>query len=351
LEFEMTRFRVAAVFAIIAVAMAACSAPSATGTSTTASSANPGASVAASQASGTKQFAQARGGSAQLADVPELIARDTLNAAGYSVTLPVVKDNTFTIDGVSSGTFQFGYTAMTAALVAIQKGAPIKIILNATLNEYTMYSLASVTKCADLDGKKVAISSVGGVSTALMNAWIAEQCPTAKPSLSVIADSDARAAALLAGQIDASPLAIEDGLALEQKGGSKIRLLADFTKTLPNLTVTVMIVNSQWAAANPGSVQAFLRAQLQTYRQIASDPTYLANQVAGYKTELGYDPAPSAIDRYRSMFDLNGGLSTASMQYTIDFFTKNGSIQAGLTPQQATDTSYLNAVLDQIGRK
>jgi NitT/TauT family transport system substrate-binding protein len=280
-----------------------------------------------------------------------MTAAETLNSAGYNVTLPVVKDVSLSVDGMTRGEFDFGYGAVNAYMKAIEKGAPIKIISEAIGNEWQFYSAAAINSCADLDGKKLAISSEGGVSTALTKAWMAQECPNAKPTFLVISNSADRQLALLSGQVDASPLQIQDGLALQAKGGDKFHQLADFRKLLPDVTTTVLTVNDDWAKQNPGSVQALLKANLESVRKIIDDPSYMQSQVDHLKNDLSATYDPSVVEAYRSQWDANGGITQDGFQKTVDFFTNSGAIDPGLTVDKALDLSYLNAVLDEIGRR
>jgi len=339
-----------AVALLVVVVFSGCNA---TPAATTAPSAVGQASEPAASASpfvGSKVLALS-GGDHALGNIPTMVARDELNSEGFSISLPVVKDVSLSIDGMSRGEFQMGYGAVNAYMTAIQKGANIRIVSEAIGDEWQFYSTAAITDCSQLNGKKLAISSQGGVSTALTKAWIDQTCPGTQPTYLVISNSADRQLALLSGQIDASPLQIQDGLALIAKGGAKFHQLADFHKMLPDITTTVLAVDENWAKANPSVLEALLVANLKAVRQIISDPTYMQDQVDKYKGELSGTYDPSVVQVYRGQWDPNGGITETGFQKTIDFFTGSGAIQPGLTVDQVLDLSYLNAALDQVGRQ
>ena len=52
-----------------------------------------------------------------------------------------------------------------------------------------------------------------------------------------------------------------------------------------------------------------------------------------------------------NVWDPNGSLTRENVQYTIDFLTGIKSLPAGLKADDVADLSYLNAVLDEIGRR
>ena len=48
---------------------------------------------------------------------------------------------------------------------------------------------------------------------------------------------------------------------------------------------------------------------------------------------------------------MNGGLTLEGGQFTIDFFTDAGRLDAGLKAEDAYDLSYLEKVLAEIGER
>ena len=341
--------RLALVGLVATLVASACGGGAAPVTSATPSVAG---TAAATELPGVKTFSQS-GGDRQLSYVPTLMAAEALKSKGYTISQPVVKDVSLGIDGLTRGEFQFGYGAVNAYMLAIQKGAPIKIIAEAVKNEWQFFATSSITSCSQLSGKKMGISSAGGVSTALVKAWIQKECPGTTPQYLVISNSADRLAALLNGQLDASPIQIQDGIVLQSQGGTRFKKLVDFADSLPDIMTTALVVNADWAAKNPGSVQADLRAILEAHRAIAGDPNLLKQQVDHFVSTkdmaAGFEPA--VIDAYRLKWNQNGGITEQSFQGTIDFFTSTGAIEKGLTTSQALDLSYLNAVLKQIGTK
>lgn len=48
---------------------------------------------------------------------------------------------------------------------------------------------------------------------------------------------------------------------------------------------------------------------------------------------------------------MNGGYTMESVQANIDFLVETAVLSPGLKPDDVADLSYLNAVLDEIGRQ
>lgn len=310
------------------------------------------AGAAAKPFQGTKQF-NVVNTSVGVSTVPLLAALDTLRAQGFTIQAPEVGESELAVQGVVKGDFAFSSGTTSAVLAVDQKGANVKIIADRVANEWTVYATKDIATCQALDGKKLAIHSEGGVSTAMTKNYLATQCPSAKPTILIVPGSDNRLKALLAGQIDASPLELGDAITLESQAGDRFRLITSFAQTLPNIHPTTYYVNGDFASKNPDTVKALLKAVLDQHRKIAGDTKYFSDLVIKYLPSVNKQVLDKIATQYvgLKMFDVNGGLTEENMKGTLDFFTTAGAVPPGLQLSQAADLSFLKAVIDEIGRK
>jgi len=316
----------------------------------TAPAASPTATPKAFQ--GTKTFKVAFT-SIGVSSVPLLAAIDSLRAQGFTIDTPEIAESELSVQGVVKGDFALSSGTTSAVLNAAQKGGKIKILADRVANEWTVYSVSSITSCQGLDGKKLAIHSEGAVSTAMVKNWLATECPSAKPTFLIVPGSDNRYQALIAGQIDASPLELSDAIALESQAGTRFRLITSFAQALPDVHPTTVYANGDFISANPDSVKAVLKALLEQHRKISGDAKYLSEIVLKYYPKVKKETLDKAAQQYVSlkMFDVNGGLTAENFKGTLDFFTKAGALQPGLAVADVSDLSFLQAVLSEIGRK
>ena len=290
-----------------------------------------------------------------LSAAPYLAALDALRAQGYTIDTPIIESSELLTQAVASGQFAFGSGANNTVLAANQAGANLKVITSRVKNEWTLYArTATITSCADLGGKSLAIHSEGAVSTAMVRNYIEENCSGTAPNYIVIPGSPNRLAALLADQIDASPLELGDSLTIDTQASDRFSLLASLANDLPNLQTTSIYVNGHFAAANPGTVLALVRAVITEYRRIAGDAAALKADAEEY-TGDSIDPATIdlAADKYTElkMFDVNGGITAENLDYTARFFGPDGtgSVSSNFALDEWTDLSYLEAVLSELG--
>jgi NitT/TauT family transport system substrate-binding protein len=273
------------------------------------------------------------------------------------ITFQVIEAVELVTQGIAQGQFAFGTTATNSLMAAVEKGATMKGFMSRVKNEWTLYvRTATIKACADLGGKKLAINSEGAISTAFVRNYIAQKCSGAAPNYVVIAGSPNRVAALLADQIDASPVELSDSLTVEADPQKRFSLLSSFAKDLPDLQTTFYTVNTQFAKDNPGTVQALIKAVLTEHRRIAGNAAALADDakkfVSQYIDPKNIDAAAKAYTDL-NMFDVNGGLTAANAKFSHDFFGPNGTktVGAGLTLDAWSDLTFLDAALKDIGKK
>jgi NitT/TauT family transport system substrate-binding protein len=333
--------------ATVAIFAAACSGGASPAPASVAPSAPPAESVQPSEAApselpGSKKFTVAFT-SIGLSSVALLAAIDDLKAQGYTIDTPEVADNNLIVQGVSTGEFQFSSGTTLAVMIAELAGAPIKIIGNRIGNEWTVAAAAAIADCAGLNGKRYAHHSEAAVSTAMGRNWVAKDCPGTTPEEVIIAGSDNRANALIAGQIDATELELSDAISLLSSQGDKFRVLTSFSETLPDLKPSTIYGNSDYMTENPGDVVALLKATLAQHAKINADPAYLKGLATKYLPNVNQDTIDEVAKQYvdLGLFEEDGGITLAGVEYTLEFFKTAGSLEDGLTADAAVDLSYL----------
>jgi NitT/TauT family transport system substrate-binding protein len=286
--------------------------------------------------------------------VVPLEAVETLRAAGYEIETAIMDASELSVQGVADGQFQFGASGNSTALIAMQASdGRLKFVGDELANEWSLYARNDFQTCESLDGKRVGIFSEGGVSTAMVRNYFENQCPGTEPQYLVFGDSATRAAALIAGELDATPVELSDALTLESQAGDEVHQLSSFAEDLPNLKTTSFYGHTPWMAEHPEAVKDFLRAVIEQARMSVDDPDYYAQLVDKHYPDAAEETKEGAIEAYTTggFLPVNGGLTEEDLQYTIDFFTDAGVLEGELTVDQAADLSYLDAVLEEIGRQ
>lgn len=297
----------------------------------------------------TRQFSVVSN-SGGVTEYPMLAAIDQLNSEGWDISFyQIVAGADVAADGIARGDFATGSGAINVYFAAIQAGAPLKVVAARNANAWYLYARHNIESCEDLAGVRLAIHSEASSSTALVRQYIAETCPETQPNYIVIAGSENRFAALIADEVDASPVEVFDGIALDREASDRFYPMVNFAEALPDLYTNSQVFNTDFAEANPTTVAEFLAALLEQYRMIEGNPEYFRELDERYtEAELLDD---DYLEFYADGFyPIDGGLTEEGVQYIIDYFETQGSIESGLTVEEAADLSYLeaaNAALDE----
>jgi len=290
-----------------------------------------------------------------LSSVPLLAAIDDLREQGYEIETPELAESELVTEGVAQGEFQFGSGANNSSLAAIAQGADVRWIVDRTLNEWQVYSREGIDGCEAVVASRVAIHSPGSVSGAMLRDWINNNCSedaAASYEPLIIEGSQNRLAALLADQIDTSPVEFGDALILDNEGG--YARVVSFAADLPGLHPTSVYGNGAWMSDNPEATTALIVALLEQHRRINSEDGYLMELFSEYlPEEAAGENAEAIATAYvdAGIFPDDGGLDAEAVEYTIGFFGPDGTgdVEAELTPDQVADLSYLEAALNELG--
>ena len=307
---------------------------------------------------GTKTFVVGKP-AASVGNVAFHAAMDNMNTEGYSVSIQSINTPELVIEGTAKGTFHVGDGSVNAVMAAITKGAGIRVISDRLGNEWTLVTKSDIANCAGLAGKTVGVTSLGSAVTSMLKAWITKTCPNTAPNYLVIATSDQRALALIANQIDGAPLQLADSLPLLTKTeyAGKFKALVRFAQDLPEVLINTVYVNTEFAAANPGTVVAILKALLTVNRKVADDPTYLKTITLKYIPNIDQSTLDPVLAAYRAakIMDVNGGLTVEKLNYNAKFYGPapdgTGAVSRVLTAAEYGDLTYLNIALAQLGKR
>lgn len=285
-------------------------------------------------------------------DLPSLMAHARLATQGYDVVPTFFAHAQLAADALARGQMDVGNGSTRTYWAAIGKGADIATVMEQVGNGWSIMTASEIRTCADLHGRSFAISGEGSVSAALSRAYIASRCPGTEPRVMSIPGSEHRAAALLAGRLQAAPVELAESVYLAARAPGRFRTLVTFADELPSLVTTGVHVNRTWAARRPQAVQDYLTALLTIHRRIRVQHDLL---VAEARARLRIDPAlvAEAAEAHvrTNAWDLNGRLTPAIVRDSVAFFVGTANLAPGATAERVADLSHLERTLAEIGRR
>lgn len=273
--------------------------------------------------------------------VPLMAAVEATREAGFEVDTVELAEPELAVEGLANGDYAISAEATSPALIAIERGAPIRIVADVVGNQWAVYANEDVSTCDDLVGQPFGIFSEGAVATAMARSWVAGACTQGEPDYLVIGGSDVRAQALMAGEIDGTALEVADRVTLADAGVDLNRIV-DFGQELPDLHPQTVYANSDFLADNSEAAQTFIDALVSEHEQINADPEHLVSQVEEYLPSSADELLPAIAAAYvdAGLFDA-AALTPETVQGTIDFFAEAGVIESGMTAEQAADLSFI----------
>ena len=285
-------------------------------------------------------------------DIPTMMVIDLLKSEGYDVQPIEFADTEVETAALAGGQIDIGRVSTVTHWAAVAKGAKILTVMEMSANDWYLLAKPEIKSCADLQGHSVGVTSTGSLSAALLKAYIQQNCPGTTTNTLVISNSETRATAMLANQMDASLLKMGDAVRLQRKAPGRFPTLANFSQDLRALKVSGVFTNADFASQHPDRVKDVIRAYLTIHRQIRQDPSQVSRQLME-RMNLDADTAGALAQSYQAqnIWDVNGGMTMQDIQYSLDFFTHSGSLPPGLKPQDVADLSYLDAVLADMGRQ
>lgn len=280
-----------------------------------------------------------------ITSVPLMEAVDQVRAAGYDVTIEETAEPELAVEGLIRGDYQFSAEATGPALMAIARGAPLRIVADMVGNQWAVYGAAATGDCGDLDGRAFGIFSEGAMATAMVRRWIEEACPEgARPQFLTIGDSETRTQALLGGEITATALEQSDAAHLAKSAkGRSLKRLADFRQVFPGLHPQTVYADEGYLEEHPEPAQALIDALIDVQRKINEEPGHLAGLVREHLPDTyAEDDLEDIAAPYveQKLFDA-AALTPAGVQDTIDFFVDTGAIEP-MDAAHVADLSFLD---------
>ena len=335
---------VACLLILAAITMAACSAQA----PTVASPAAP--STAMPDKLGTIRFALLD--IAEVKDVPWLMALDSLEEQGYTTEMVSFGKSSLIPPALAQGDIDIASVSTSLSWAAIAAGADIATVVGKVNTSFVLVTNMDVHSCGDLDGKRVTFPTRQSVGYVMFEEYVDQNCPGTTPEILLIPGSSNALAGLELGEVDGAYLELEYWLRLQEIAPGEFHVLVDFANEFPEVQMSTFGVRREWAEENREQVEDFVRALLVAQRSVIADPQLLRDGIVKY---MSIDPAlaQELAEAYllEQIWDPNGQLSSENVQATLDLFSAAGMLPADLQVEDVADLSYLNAVLDEIGRR
>ena len=253
--------------------------------------------------------------------------------------------------GLQNGNFDIGNIDVTAAIKAIQAGVPIKIIyVSQNKPEFVLVAQSDITSLSDLAGKTVAYHAPGSLTEILERELVRQNDPDLEDKINwvVLPESPNRAAAMLAGRIDATTLEYLDVLALKRQGDFNVlQSWADLTGPSGDAIATVWVASDKFLANNQDRVVNFLDDVQAGYDTVYADKGAWMSLAEELVPDIATDDLSAAYDYYTAgdMYPKSGVAPITPERWAglDEFFTQIGEYDQP-APIDDVDLDIVNKV-------
>ena len=290
--------------------------------------------------------------SADMGDIPSLLAWEQLKKQGIEVIPTFFPKTELAVQAVVAGEADLGTAAGIAVVKAVESGMNLRIVGEQVRNEWQLVTPVSFKDPKQLDGKRVGYHGPITVTEALVK-WMANHYKIT-PNWMIIPGSDVRAEAIMRGQLDATPAEIGDVLNILQAKPGQFHVLISYAKIFPQLIGSMYFARADYAQNNSALIESVLEAILNAHRAIDERPGLVKENAVRLLPETKPELIDAIAATYRELriWDVNGGASKDRGEASIKFFEESGLLKKGaVSYAQAFDTGPLDRVLKKIGRK
>jgi NitT/TauT family transport system substrate-binding protein len=280
-------------------------------------------------------------GEADFGDLPSLVAHRRLRAEGLVLEVTHFSAPDLAIEAASRGSADIVHGTMIGAWAAAARGARIRTVADHLANPYRLVVRSAITTCADLGGRRLAFAGDSAVSTTFVRGFLAEACPDTDPIMLLVQESSARAAALMAGGVDAAALDLNTLLWIAEHAPGRFHVLSNFAQRWPGIKTTGVHVNIDFADRDPELLEEYLGALLEAALDLQGNRGLLIAEAAR-SLGTGQDWAAVA-DAYRDegTWADDEGLTRADVVRTLAFFKTYGGLEP-VSPEAVIHPGFLD---------
>jgi len=272
---------------------------------------------------------------------------------GLDVQIKGYTSGTDAVKAVQAGQIDLAWSPTPFAMTLISKGTPLVGIEGMDKVDWVLGANGGgISTCSDLKGQSIGVDSIGGARYQALQAMLTKCKLTIQDVKPIVFPGAAALQALLAGQIHASVLHLDD-LAEADAQGANVKKIVTIAQTDPFQHYDMLVGLRDNLAAKRSAIINFLKADIQTIRYM-NNPKAL-NRVASIGMVVGHnlDVTKTALKEYLALhwWPLNkSGLGVAPITRTVYENVKLGNISNGNPPtwKQITDTSYWKAAYKAV---
>lgn len=274
--------------------------------------------------------------------------------AGVDVEFVRVQQTPLAMAALRAGEGEMANVALEALLQAVASGATdLRGVMSPNRSlPYLIAGQSDIAAASDLSGKRFGIGRIGSVDH-LLSTKVLEAAGVNAAALELVAlgQPQARAQALLAGQIDATTMSIGAYTAIDDNPDVTVLVGVDaFFRAAPILS-KLNVVRSDTLAEREAEVEAVIEAVTLASRDFAADPALWVAAMRKARPDVPETDLELLAEAFAGSWSIDGGISAPELSAAQDWLHE-GEDFAGVAPAPLdafADLGPLDAVLARIG--
>lgn len=246
---------------------------------------------------------------------------------GLDVELEVASGGAAVVPGITSGSYQYGFSNAVSVMVARDKGLPLTIVSAAVgstgdpesdMGAIMMGPEGDYADAGDLEGATVAVNNVASIGTVLVSHVVEKNGGDPSTIEFVELGFPDMPAALERGEVDAAWI-FEPFITIASGTGSQV-LTHLLVETDPDLMLSVYFADEGWVAENPEVHEKFVNAT-QRSLDFADEHPERVREILGVYTEMPDEVREQVVlPRYPSEIDVD------SLELLAELAQKHGGL-------------------------
>jgi NitT/TauT family transport system substrate-binding protein len=272
---------------------------------------------------------------------------------GLKVELVELSGDVLILRALLSGDLDIATVGSYVVINAVQKGAPIRAFVTPVPEQpHMLVATKAVSTWTDLVGKNFAVSQPGAISHTFPRVILSKLGGDPdKVNWLAIGGNSARQKALVTGVVDATLLHKERALQVA-RSDSRFHIIGSTGDYLKGVPLVWHTAKTEWLAANGDVARRFTKSIIEAVRFA------IQNKEAMLKLGeelIGKDPVSveAAYDAYRDsrVWGINGGLDKKDFDFTVRLGIETGEMKEPIVFEKVVDTKFVDAVINELGRK
>lgn len=270
------------------------------------------------------------------------IRRGHFKQQGLDVKLITIRQSDVIIKATMAGELDFMSIIPTAILASV-RGLPIRTIaVNVDNAPYVLVGRPQIKSMGDLKGKKIAVSSLGSMSTLVVREIVARSGLDADRDVTYLAvgGSETRSGALAAGFVDAALMTIPLNYAPEQQGYNRLAWKPDYVR----FPINGISGSPDYFSANRDLVVAVLRGMAGGVRDVKQRKAEMVAFLKSY-LEVPEDEAAKSYEFLAGHSPDNMIVDDAVIKQAMEFAAAALKLKRDAVPDisKVRDWSYARA--------